>query len=408
MAATTTTAAATSTTTSGVGPNFHEGGGAHGPTWTFTGVGTSGHASAGGALHGNVLEDALDRVFVLPIETKRVCALMRELDAKCAVDLERLAKLQDEHVLAVRAQTALKNVGKEEDAATAAKRVRIEANVRATKLRLDQKLEERVSLATQLHDLYDRHVKRLTHDASMLEDSLRKSGELDDRVNDMPTAAAAAIAPMMYAQTSMGMGMGGGGGGGAPTPGGAATSSSAFPLPGQTHLASALTSSLGGTPAPVLAPGDAIPPNTIVAACTRQDSGSGEGEEDLWILGRVTEPVGRDQYVVVDIEDATKRFTMKRKRIVPLSNDDFEDVTAARARLGARNKLVHALYPDTTSFYPAVLTSLPSRATPELAREDPALVGKTCCVVQFQDDEDPTTGVVPKRVVPCKFVFSLA
>jgi len=278
----------------------------------------------------NVLEDALDRVFQLPVDTKRLLALLRDLDAKSAKDADALERLQAEHLELLRAGAAA-----DPDRVEA-----VASGLAAAKRRLDQKLEERVAIAQQQHEVADRHVERLTRDAQALESELRHSGELDDRMEEVEVA---------------------------------------------------------------LPPQDALLPGALVAAATTTDESS---EPPLWILARVVEATGRDRVVVADAdpENTESRYTLSRKNIVVLAGEGEEDVVQARARLGPRGRRVMAIYPDTTSFYPATLSSLP-QVTPADSR-DSQFAGKLSCVVQFNDDED-VSGKNPKRTVLCKHAFVL-
>jgi len=79
----------------------------------------------------------------------------------------------------------------------------------------------------------------------------------------------------------------------------------------------------------------------------------------------------------------------------------------------------HVAFPqDTTSFYPAVTTSVPKRAAnsasasgggsggvvPPSAGAVGGLSNGYTCTVQFVDDQDET-GRVPDRLVPLRYIF---
>ena len=118
----------------------------------------------------------------------------------------------------------------------------------------------------------------------------------------------------------------------------------------------------------------------LVAACT-----SGSGGEELWILARVEEysPAQPDRCAVKDA-DSDASYVVPTKNVVVL--EEHEDVASARDRLPPKGRLVMAMYPDTTSFYRAVLTQAPFRAGPS---EGALLQNKVVCVVQFPRRRGP-------------------
>ena len=108
----------------------------------------------------------------------------------------------------------------------------------------------------------------------------------------------------------------------------------------------------------------------------------------------MVELLPRERIVVADAAEDAKRYDLPRAFVVPLPNSK-EDMATAKVRIGPKNSVVYALYPDTTVFYPGMLVSNPHR-NPEN--------GKIFCDVQFHDDEDET-GQVPKRKIECHNVF---
>jgi len=98
--------------------------------------------------------------------------------------------------------------------------------------------------------------------------------------------------------------------------------------------------------------------------------------------------------VVADAEDATQKHTLRVSQIVTLN--ESEDVSSAKARLPSKGRVVMAMYPDTTSFYKSTLVALPYKDSSS----------NVVCAIQFYDDED-STGVIPRRIIPTKFVFRI-
>jgi hypothetical protein len=352
----------------------------------------------------NILEDALDRVMAVPIETRRSLALLRELDAKCMIDLERLKQLQDRHI-----ELASK---KQKDEA-------LELDITQTKQRFDQKMEEKVSLATQLWEVLDRHVARLKKDATALESMLKESGDLDAWFDNSDsesnttsyvggnniTTTNSIMNDVMYVNPNNNnnnsnsnlMMMSTGNMTGLPY------NNNNNPPPNMMMMMTMNNNNPiqvgGGLTATTMAVTQPIQiPNSLVAACTRQPLYPGSDEtQDLWILARIIN-LKADKFVVADIEDEAKRYTLSRSSIVGLPPQN-EDVAMARERLNHRNMRVLAIYPDTTTFYFATLAIFPFKAGS--ASDAPVdFYGKVVCAVQFADDEDES-GVNPKRYVLC-------
>lgn len=109
------------------------------------------------------------------------------------------------------------------------------------------------------------------------------------------------------------------------------------------------------------------------------------GEE--WILARVLEyNINTGVYLVSDEDDHNKSYSLPESSVVVLEG----------TRLN-RGEEVFAVYPDTTSFYPAIVTSAPRRGTNSGG-------GPVFCTVQFQDDADES-GATPDRSVPLRNVI---
>lgn len=113
-----------------------------------------------------------------------------------------------------------------------------------------------------------------------------------------------------------------------------------------------------------------------------------------WILGRV---IYHDQdtgaYDVVDVDDS-KVLRLPETQVVALDGANLESV-----RRLVKNDEVLVVYPDTSTFYPAVLTQAPRRTQSFLGVEPTALV-------QFVgDDPDVLTGIIPPKSVPLNHVI---
>lgn len=112
--------------------------------------------------------------------------------------------------------------------------------------------------------------------------------------------------------------------------------------------------------------------------------------EQEWILARVKEyDITTGVYTVADEDDTSKTYEVPEAQ-----------TTLLEAERVGKGEEVFAVYPDTTSFYPAVVTSVPRRA----GAVGGALGGQMTCTVQFVDDNDET-GRCPDRPVPLRYIF---
>lgn len=139
-----------------------------------------------------------------------------------------------------------------------------------------------------------------------------------------------------------------------------------------------------------------------------------EDDNDAWILARVVRyKPDSAHYDVADADDDRKVYELPETRVVPLTDSGGRNggvapphalapVASVLATLdgsaGGDNKIskgdeVFAVYPDTTSFYPATISRPPRRGG-----------DSGVCHVQFNDDADET-GLNPDRVVPLKYVI---
>ena len=134
-------------------------------------------------------------------------------------------------------------------------------------------------------------------------------------------------------------------------------------------------------------------------------------DKDAWVLGRVVRfRADAATYEVADADDDSQIHELGEQRVIPLT-DGGRGVPAAHVLAGAQSCLVNAqdeasrlqkgeevfaVYPDTTSFYHAIV-SIP-------ARRSGAQGGSCHC--QFHDDQDET-GLNPDRPVPLKYVMRI-
>ncbi len=105
-------------------------------------------------------------------------------------------------------------------------------------------------------------------------------------------------------------------------------------------------------------------------------------------LGRVIfYHVDTAQYDILDVDDS-KKYLLPESQVIVL---DCVDST----RKLTKGETIAALYPDTTCFYPAVISQAPRRT---------AVGAEPAVVVQFVDDYDEL-GAIPHRTVSLKYVL---
>lgn len=109
-------------------------------------------------------------------------------------------------------------------------------------------------------------------------------------------------------------------------------------------------------------------------------------EEGSWILGNVMKCNNKTRTYEVQDEDDVRRIVT-----LPFNSVRRLEDSAADIRRGDR---VLAVFPETTSFYDAVVVKTP---------KSPAGNNQWEVVVRFEDDEDET-GKAPPRRVPARFV----
>mmetsp|Transcript_5136 Transcript_5136/g.7654 ORF Transcript_5136/g.7654 Transcript_5136/m.7654 type:complete len:178 (-) Transcript_5136:594-1127(-) len=135
------------------------------------------------------------------------------------------------------------------------------------------------------------------------------------------------------------------------------------------------------------------------------------GIDSQWILARVVQfrPESAT-YEVADADDENNVFDLPETDVVPLVDSIGRGSVAMPHALspvcsvlaldnsGSEYRIskgddVFAIYPDTTSFYAAVVSAPPRGRSSNV------------CHVQFNDDADPETGLNPDRAIPLKYIL---
>jgi SAGA-associated factor 29 len=118
-----------------------------------------------------------------------------------------------------------------------------------------------------------------------------------------------------------------------------------------------------------------------------------KSEDSSWILGNVLEYDPKAQvYVVQDEDDVSRVMT------VPYADVRRLEDSITNLRRGDR---ILAVFPETTSFYPAVVAKNP-KPSGNVQQAGAAWD----VIVKFDDDED-VSGKNPARRVPARFVLRL-
>lgn len=110
---------------------------------------------------------------------------------------------------------------------------------------------------------------------------------------------------------------------------------------------------------------------------------SKSNENGSWILGNILEYHVQSQVYEVQDEDDISRT-------INLNPDDVKRLEDTTAHLRKGDKVL-AVFPETTSFYRALVVKNPKAPGWEV-------------IVRFEDDED-ATGKAPARKVPARFVL---
>ena len=112
--------------------------------------------------------------------------------------------------------------------------------------------------------------------------------------------------------------------------------------------------------------------------------------EKSMILGRVISyRADTGEYDILDVDDS-KKYILPERQVVVL------DLLESQRKL-SKGELVFALYPDTTSFYPAVVSHAPRRT---------AMGTEPSVIVQFCGDEEIDTGRYCIVLCVCVRIFT--
>ena len=112
-----------------------------------------------------------------------------------------------------------------------------------------------------------------------------------------------------------------------------------------------------------------------------------------------------ETYDVQDEDDTSKLIRLPWTHVMRLSNG-----TEGFFEKGAR---VMAIFPETTSFYRAIVSKQPTWTAGTSAEESGGGVGNAHkprvkeVILKFEDDEDTESGKTPHRRVPSRYVIPL-
>lgn len=138
----------------------------------------------------------------------------------------------------------------------------------------------------------------------------------------------------------------------------------------------------------------------VAAKVTRTD------ENGSWILAYVLRFYPESEtYDVQDEDDTSKLIRLPWNHVMRLSTG-----TQGWFEKGAR---VMAIFPETTSFYRAIISKQPTWTSGTSAEESAGGVGNAHkprvkeVILKFEDDEDQESGKTPHRRVPSRYVIPL-
>jgi len=138
----------------------------------------------------------------------------------------------------------------------------------------------------------------------------------------------------------------------------------------------------------------------VAAKVTRTD------ENGSWILAYVLRFYPESEtYDVQDEDDTSKLIRLPWNHVMRLSTG-----TEGWFEKGAR---VMAIFPETTSFYRAIISKQPAWTSGTSAEESAGGVGNAHkprvkeVILKFEDDEDQESGKTPHRRVPSRYVIPL-
>lgn len=122
-----------------------------------------------------------------------------------------------------------------------------------------------------------------------------------------------------------------------------------------------------------------------------------------WILGRVLYYYSdMGAYDVVDIDGDTRALRLPETQVIGLDSSNIEAI-----RRLSKNDEVLAVYPDTSTFYPAVLAQAPKRAVATAAASGGSSGNgyDLTVLVQFHGDEGNELGQIPFNTVPLRHII---
>lgn len=123
---------------------------------------------------------------------------------------------------------------------------------------------------------------------------------------------------------------------------------------------------------------------------------SKSGEDGTWILANVLDYDAKNQCYEIQDEDDISRVMM-------LSFSDVRRLEDSSSSL-RRGDSVLAVFPETTSFYRAVVAKNPKSSRSSGGGASSSSEGGGDVIVKFDDDEDDS-GKNPARRVPSRFVI---
>jgi SAGA-associated factor 29 len=154
----------------------------------------------------------------------------------------------------------------------------------------------------------------------------------------------------------------------------------------------------GSAPAPLVqqrrrSKNAARPTDQVAAKVTRTN------ENGSWILASVQRfYADTETYDVQDEDDTSKLIRLPWRHVMRLSKGN--------EGCFGKNTKVMAIFPETTSFYHAVVSKEPEWVLPVGPKEGSQPIVKEM-ILKFADDDDDGMGVTPHRRVPARYVIPL-
>lgn len=223
-----------------------------------------------------------------------------------------------------------------------------------------QKLTEKTAIAVNMGNIIERFSRKLDTDLAFFETDLKGCGEFETPKGAEPGSEVSVLivspfppspvyskfSPLLQVAFSI-------------TP-----DVPVLPPPPVLHRSHSLSSVNGALSSTVSCFGGSNPLDLVAMADSVADKSM--------ILGRVIcYHADTGAYDILDVDDS-KKYLLPERQVIVL------DLIESQRRL-SKGELVFALYPDTTSFYPAVVSSAPRRT---------AMGTEPSVIVQFCGDED--------------------